>query len=1719
MRRSPALLTLAASGLAVAPLAPPAAAQAPDARPTGGAVVAGQASISQTASRTQVNQASDRAVIEWQRFDVGRNHQVDIRQPAATSWSLNRVTGGDPSAIAGRVTSNGGVALVNPAGVVFHQGAQVDVAALIATTSDITNQNFQAGRMQFDGVPRPGARVENRGQVTVAQQGLAALVAPQVANSGTIRARLGRVALAAGEAFTLDLAGDGLLALDVTRQVATAPSGATSLVTQTGTIEAEGGSVLLSARAASGVLENLVQAGGSTSAAQLALRAEGGGVRIDGALAGRSIEATASGSVQASGTARITAQPGGQVTLGAGAESRIGQPRRLAARTTVAPGAEITAPGGTVIVHAAERTEMRGAIRAEGGAIEVSSRGALALDGLMEAGATGTVLVDPVTLRVVSTLSGATEPAEITAATIGATTGALTLQAEQAIRVEAAINKPSGPLTLETTGATAQGIEIRRGITVTGDLVLRSAGDITQNASGAALNLGTLEARSSGGAVRLNAAANTIRAIAGGSAAARFDVTSRLAMTVDGAVTAADIALETPQTLSLFAPLTATGGVDLFALRGVTQQASGAGVTAGLLRLDSALGAVALAGEGNRIARLGDSFAPRGLALTTTGPLEVAGGVNAGLVTLEVRQGDLTQAANSRLIAETLQLRVPDGLVRLDAGLNGIAQLYGEAGDRMLVATAGDLMLAAPLSAPEIELRLGGGLTQDQGARISTLRLDVEAPGGITLADPTNAIATLGTLRSDGVISLATSGALELLGSVTAPAVTLTAGGALRAGAGAALVTDRARLAGASVAVEGSGHAVGVLAGGGATGDFRLSQDGGLRVDEAMTVGGSLALEAATLSLEAPVTAASASLRARTGDITQDAFGAIRASRLVAEAPLGQVLLAQAANDVARIGGTALGDFAWRGSGDAAPDPTAGLAGARLLLQFGGDFRQDPTATAGLATPYLALQAGGTVDLRGAANAVTQLGAISAPGGLALHSTQALQITAPLATAGELDLAGTSLTQDSGASLSGSLLRARATAGDVRLEDAANSLPRLGAGSATGQFRIATSGTLTLEGALSAGDTISLLAADSLGQAASGAGIAAPRLLARSVFGNVTLLGAGNSFGTLGASGAAGDFALAQQGPLALGLDGPVAAPTLFFRTESGLTDVAGGALRGTALRLETDGPVRLDAAGRHAIDSIGGRAGSLALAVDGPLQVTEALAAPGALSLSAASLGLLAPVAAGTAQLEATTGDITQTLRGAGLSATILSARAMGGQVLLDGQGNQVAALGAGGASGGFALAQEGSAPLLLTGAIAAGTIYLRAETGIQDSPGARLTTGLLRLNTPGAAQFGQVHDVALLGGQLGGLTLASSRALAVEEALDVTGALALSASALRFAAPVTAGGATLEATAGDISQSASGAGLGIGSGGLRLSATGSIALEGAGNAVPLLLGASAQGSLGLLSTSAMTLAGTASGADVVLRSAGAMRLDGAVLQADRAVLLASPQGFGAGAPSRVVARNPAALPVLLMDSRVGGLTAIPAGLVADQPGLAPAQQPTQLASFGPAQAAPAGPAVFALDTGAAPVFLLLDGAAVLGTLDAGRLGVLGQGGSAFLLGTLGGVGGAAAAQLVAVPATSAGYQFNNCVMAASTCSGLPPVVDPPVDPPVIDPPVVPPVVDPPVVPPVVVIPDPASPLALALPANDTAPRLAEWDLRRGVPTVLVATPPPWRREDDEEE
>jgi large exoprotein involved in heme utilization and adhesion len=72
---------------------------APNALPTGGQVTAGQARINNTGANMVVQQSSDKAAINWQTFNLGKDAKLEFKQPNANSVTLNRVLGTDPSQI------------------------------------------------------------------------------------------------------------------------------------------------------------------------------------------------------------------------------------------------------------------------------------------------------------------------------------------------------------------------------------------------------------------------------------------------------------------------------------------------------------------------------------------------------------------------------------------------------------------------------------------------------------------------------------------------------------------------------------------------------------------------------------------------------------------------------------------------------------------------------------------------------------------------------------------------------------------------------------------------------------------------------------------------------------------------------------------------------------------------------------------------------------------------------------------------------------------------------------------------------------------------------------------------------------------------------------------------------------------------------------------------------------------------------------------------------------------------------------------------------------------------------------------------------------------------------------------------------------------------------------------------------------------------------------
>jgi len=190
--------------------------------PQGGEVTQGQAVIQQeSATKLNINQSTDRAVINWNSFSIGAPEWVNFQQPSSTSATLNRVTGNTPSSIAGKLTANGQIFLINPNGIMFLPTARVDVAGLVASTLNIQDSDFMRGVLRFEQMPgKPPASVVNQGLITVKEAGFAALVAPAVQNSGVISARLGKVVLASGTTVSLDFYGDGLLSVTVDPQLA-----------------------------------------------------------------------------------------------------------------------------------------------------------------------------------------------------------------------------------------------------------------------------------------------------------------------------------------------------------------------------------------------------------------------------------------------------------------------------------------------------------------------------------------------------------------------------------------------------------------------------------------------------------------------------------------------------------------------------------------------------------------------------------------------------------------------------------------------------------------------------------------------------------------------------------------------------------------------------------------------------------------------------------------------------------------------------------------------------------------------------------------------------------------------------------------------------------------------------------------------------------------------------------------------------------------------------------------------------------------------------------------------------------------------------------------------------------------------------------------------------------------------------------------------------------
>jgi filamentous hemagglutinin family protein len=295
------------------------------AAPQGGQTAAGRAAITQkslapSSTKTDIWQSTDKAVIDWRSFDMGAGDHTQFHQPSSKSFTLNRVKDTDASRINGKLTANGNIAIVNPNGVYFGRDAKVDVNGIIATTADIDNQRFMRGEMKFDKPGTPNAAVINEGSITARQAGLVGLVAPNVLNNGTITARMGTIQLASGDSFTVDLYGNGLMEVQVSDKVQQ------QLLSNSGKLHAEGGTIALTAAAGKTVVNSLVHAAGELKAPAVSKRGgkiiiaaegsnavKGNTTKAKGKKSGNSVVVVQNANLDASGYGN--GQTGGQIDI------------------------------------------------------------------------------------------------------------------------------------------------------------------------------------------------------------------------------------------------------------------------------------------------------------------------------------------------------------------------------------------------------------------------------------------------------------------------------------------------------------------------------------------------------------------------------------------------------------------------------------------------------------------------------------------------------------------------------------------------------------------------------------------------------------------------------------------------------------------------------------------------------------------------------------------------------------------------------------------------------------------------------------------------------------------------------------------------------------------------------------------------------------------------------------------------------------------------------------------------------------------------------------------------------------------------------------------------------------------------------------------------------------------------------------------------------------
>ena len=817
--------------------------------PAGEQVVRGAATVDRAGAGTVITQTTDRAAINWQSFNIGATESVRFAQPSASSITLNRVLGQNPTEILGALSANGQIFLLNPNGVLFGQGAQVNVGGLVASTLSLSNEDFTAGRYRFVKEGNAG-EVRNAGEI-IANGGYVALIGPQVRNEGTITATNGSVALAAGDQVTLNVNGNRLIGLAVDQGALNA------LAENKGLIKADGGQVLLTAKAADQLIKSVVNNDGIIEAGTLsnvngvirleadnvnlgsssvlaANGARGGDVAVQARegtlLADGRIEAV--GSETTGGTVRLLGHQVGLINAASvdasgytgGGTVLVGgdfQGKNLgvqnAFRTHVGPNAGIRADaissgdGGKVIVWADDVTRFYGSISAKGGEqsgdggfVETSGKSFLDVNGgtadtRASNGNLGTWLLDPTNIQVITAGANAiaTQVDQFADADQGGAGNSrvspATLNAAGANVILQAQNDitVTDAINLITTANANLTLQAGRSITVNNSVATNGTGNITMVAN----NTGNTETNATGTALTGSGGTNR------GAGAATLTVNGALSTGAGGNIKLVNSASVVGGGVTGNLNITAAGAITTAA-----RATSGATGTATLIAGGAiALGANVTTGNASSADAAGNQVATSGNIVISAG----AGVTGAGrLITGNASISGAAAAGNDTATSGNIAVTAGTGGVSGGIGLSSVgnALTIGTAQRSVVTdtATAGNITLSSRDEINNGTASVAIGITKGAASGATT-----NNAGAIAVTTSTAAgnafLSVAGPLRFGastvaGNLSAASAGAITQAGTI---AVTGTSG--FNAGANAITLTTATNNFTGAVSLNNSG--------------------------------------------------------------------------------------------------------------------------------------------------------------------------------------------------------------------------------------------------------------------------------------------------------------------------------------------------------------------------------------------------------------------------------------------------------------------------------------------------------------------------------------------------------------------------------------------------------------------------------------------------------------------------------------------------------------------------------------------------------------------------------------------------------------------------------------------------------------------------------------------------------------------------------------------------